>query len=100
MVRFGLEQRVAIAEEAVRQAVATLDPDALVPAEAGRLLAALDQVARVAAAGSTLLARRVADGDEWRQAGYASAAELLAAQTGCSLGAARDRKSTRLNSSH
>src|SRR3546814_13322499 len=89
MVRCGVEQRVAIAEEAVRGAVAALDPDALTPADAGRLLAVFDQVARVAASGSTLLARRVADGDEWRQAGSASAAELLAARTGTSLGAAR-----------
>src|SRR3546814_14412869 len=89
MVWFGVEQRVAIAEEAVRGAVAALEPDALTPAEAGRLLAVFDQVARVAASGSVLLARRVSDGDEWRQAGFASAAELLAAQTGSSLGAAR-----------
>jgi hypothetical protein len=94
MVRTDLQQRVAIAQEALRQAVAQLDPDGLTPHEAGRLLEGFDQVVRIAATGSTLLARRVEDGEEWRRQGYRSAAEWLAATTGSSLGAARRKVET------
>lgn len=94
MVRSDLEQRVEIAQEALRQAVGQLDPDGLTPHEASRLLHAFDQVMRTAATGSTLLARRVEDGEEWRREGYRSAAEWLAATTGSSLGSARRKVET------
>lgn len=94
MVRSDLEQRVGIAQEALRQAVGQLDPDGLTPHEASRLLQAFDQVMRTAATGSTLLARRVEDGEEWRRQGYRSAAEWLAATTGSSLGSARRKVET------
>ena len=94
MVRSELEQRVEIAEEALRQAVGQLDPDGLTPHEAGRLLEAFDRVVRTAATGATLLARRVEDGQEWRRQGYRSAAEWLAAKTGSSLGSARRKVET------
>ncbi|HEX4867899.1 MAG TPA: DUF222 domain-containing protein [Acidimicrobiales bacterium] len=94
MVRSVLEQRVEIAQEALRQAVGQLDPDSLTPHEAGRLLEAFDQVVRTAATGSTLLARRVEDGQEWRQAGYRTAAEWLAATSGSSIGSARRKMET------
>lgn len=77
MVPSTLEQRLRIAGEALRQAVARARPRRANPGR-GR-----------AAAGSTLLARRVEDGEEWRRAGYRSAADFLAAKTGSSLGAAR-----------
>jgi len=94
MLPSTLEQRLRIAGEALRQAVAELDPDRLTPGEAGRLLESFDQVVRTAATGSTLLARRVEDGEEWRRAGYRSAADFLAARTGSSLGAARRKVDT------
>lgn len=94
MVPSVLEQRVEIARDALRQAVGQLDPDDLTPQEAARLLDAFDQVVRTAATGSTLLARRVEDGHEWRKQGYRNAAEWLAARSGSSLGAARRKMET------
>lgn len=89
IVPLELEQRLEAAGEALRQTVAQLDPDALSPAEAAQLIERFDRVARAATTGSTLLARRVADGEEWRRAGYRSAAEFLAAARGTSLAGAR-----------
>jgi hypothetical protein len=94
MVVSVLEQRVGIAHEALRQAVGQLDPDDLAPHEAARLLEAFDQVVRTAATGSTLLARRVEDGQEWRKQGFRNAAEWLAAKSGSSLGSARRKMET------
>lgn len=94
MVRSVLEKQVAIAREAIRQAVAGLDPDDLTPHEAEQLFDAFDQVVRTAAAGCTLLARRIEDGVAWKRTGHRNAAEHLAAKTGTSLGAARRRLET------
>jgi hypothetical protein len=94
MVRTALERQVAIADEALRQAVAGLDPDDLTPQQAEQLYESLDQIVRRAATGCTLLARRVEDGLTWRRKGHRSAAEHLAAKTGTSLGAARRRLET------
>jgi hypothetical protein len=94
MVPSVIERRVAAAQEALREAVAGLDPDDLTPHEAGTLFEALDRVVRTATTGCTLLARRVEDGQEWKRKGYRSAAEHLAAIAGTSLGAARRQVDT------
>jgi len=49
-----------------------------------------DQAARRAATGKTLLARRVDEVQRWTRAGYASAAEYVAARSGSSVAAAND----------
>ncbi len=67
-----------------------LDPDAISGPAAGELWAALDRVERLAAAGKTLLARRVADTHLPDRAGVKTAAEVLARRGGTSVGAARD----------
>jgi hypothetical protein len=62
------------------------------------LWAAFDRVERLAAAGKTLLARRLADTHQPDETGTKTAAEALARRGGTSLGAARDalETSTRL----
>src|SRR5918995_698962 len=66
--------------------------------DAAELWAAFDRVERLAAAGKTLLARRLADTHQPDETGTKTAAEALARRGGTSLGAARDalETSTRL----
>jgi hypothetical protein len=94
MFQSVLERQVAAAEEAVRAAVASIDPDALPATEAVRLFERLDRIVRSATAGRTLLARRVEDSNVWRRKGHRSAAEHVAAVTGTSLGAAKGEVDT------
>ncbi len=70
--------------------VTALDPDALSGQTARGWWAELDRVERLAAAGKTLLARRVADTHRPEQRGTKTAAEELAHQGGTSTGAAKD----------
>ena len=50
----------------------------------------LQQITRKVVAATTLLARRVDEVEQWKRAGYATAAEYLAAKSGSFVGAARD----------
>jgi Domain of unknown function (DUF222) len=70
--------------------VTGLEPDALSGQAARGWWAELDRVERLAAAGKTLLARRVADTHRPEQRGTKTAAEELAHQGGTSTGAAKD----------
>jgi len=89
MFQSVLEQEVAAAEARLRAAISGLDPDDIPAGEATRLFDGLDRIVRTASAARTLLARRVDDSLEWKRRGYRSAAELIAARSGTSLGAAR-----------
>jgi len=74
--------------------VDTLDPDRVTGSHAGDLWDALNRVERLAAAGKTLLARRVADTHRPDRAGARSAAEALARRAGTTVGAAQDAVDT------
>jgi Domain of unknown function (DUF222) len=71
-----------------------LDPDAVSGPAATELWARLDRVERLAAAGKTLLARRLAQTHRPEKAGAKTAAEELARRSGTSTGAARDALDT------
>jgi hypothetical protein len=94
MFQSVLERQVAAAEDAVRAAVAAIDPDDIPASEAVRLFERLDRIVRSATAGRTLLARRVEDSQVWQRKGHRSAAEHVAAVTGTSLGAAKGEMET------
>lgn len=94
MFQSVLERQVVSVEEAVRAAVAAIDPDDIPASEAVRLFERLDRIVRSASAGRTLLARRVEDSREWERKGHRSAAEHVAAVTGTSLGAAKGEVET------
>ena len=81
-------------EDAVRSAVAELDPDAIPAREAVRLFEALERIVRSASAARTLLVHRVDDSMEWKRRGFRSAAEFVASRSGTSLAAARRPSST------
>jgi hypothetical protein len=89
MLRSALEQRVEVAETAIGQVAAGLDPDAIPASEATRLYEGLERIVRTATAARILLARRVDDSMEWKRKGFRSAAEYLASKSGTSLGAAK-----------
>jgi hypothetical protein len=74
--------------------VTGLDPDALSGVTARGWFAELDRVERLAAAGKTLLARRLADTHRPQTVGAKTAAEELARRAGTSTGAAKDTVST------
>ena len=70
--------------------VAGFDPDAI-PADAViPLHDRLQEINRKVNAAITLLARRVDEVQQWKRAGYASAAEYLAAKAGSSVASAND----------
>jgi hypothetical protein len=71
-----------------------LDPDAVPGPAATELWAAFDRVERLAAAGKTLLARRLAQLHRPDRAGARTAAEALARRAGGTVGAARDALDT------
>jgi hypothetical protein len=73
----------------LRGLVARLDPAAVPLPEAPGLWHALNSIERLAAAAQTLLAPRVDESKAWQRAGYRSAAEYLARQSGSSVRAAR-----------
>jgi DNA-binding FrmR family transcriptional regulator len=73
--------------------VTAVDPDAVSGDTARQLWAEFDQVERLAAAGKTLLARRVAQTHQ-RAGGTRSAAEELSRRSGTSTGAAKDTVDT------
>jgi Domain of unknown function (DUF222) len=71
-----------------------LDPEAVSGPAAGELWASLDRIERLAAAGKTLLARRLAEVHRPDRDGVRSAAEALARRAGTTVGAARDAVDT------
>ena len=73
----------------VAAAVDGLVPELVPFAEAVVLWNEFAELERLAAAGRLLLARRVSDSGQWRQAGFDSAAEWMAAECGSSVGRAR-----------
>ncbi len=75
--------------EALRELVSGLDADAVTPSEAPALWQAFQRIERLAAAGMTLLARRVDESRVWERAGHRHPADYLAQQAGTSRGAAR-----------
>jgi hypothetical protein len=74
--------------------VEALDPDAVHLGDALALWEELDAVERSAASAKTLLAARVAEANTWKQAGFRSAAEQLAAVSGSSVSGARNMLET------
>jgi len=81
-------------EFALRELVAEFDPDAVAPCDARRWFQAADRIERLAVALKTLLAPRVAESDAWKQKGFRSAAEQLAADAGTSVSAAKSMLET------
>jgi Domain of unknown function (DUF222) len=77
----------------LKELVTAVDPDAVSGDTARQLWAEFDQVERLAAAGKTLLARRVAQTHQ-RAGGTRSAAEELSRRSGTSTGAAKDTVDT------
>ena len=70
--------------------VGGFDPDAVQVHDIPGLWAELAAMDRLVASAKTLLARRMEDAQTWQQAGYRSAAEQLAAESGSSVSAARN----------
>ncbi|HEX5097581.1 MAG TPA: DUF222 domain-containing protein [Acidimicrobiia bacterium] len=69
--------------------VGSLDPDAVPLCDVTKLWKTFDAIERYAAAGKTLLARRVDDAGAWKASGYKTAAEAMAATSGTSITAAK-----------
>lgn len=74
MYRSAIEERVEVAETAVRLAVAGIDPDGIPASEATRIYEGLERIVRTSTAARTVLSRRVDDSMEWKRQGYRSAA--------------------------
>jgi hypothetical protein len=72
----------------LERAVQELDPDALDPKFAVRLVEQFSTMEKLAAAGKALASRRVAATGAWREKGDKSAAHFVARKTGDSVGAA------------
>jgi hypothetical protein len=70
--------------------VGRLDPDAVSGPTASQCWGQLDRIERLAAAGKTLLARRIADTHSPQLGQAKTAAEALARRGGTTIGAARD----------
>jgi hypothetical protein len=94
MMLIGMDREVAELRERFGEVAARLDPDDLPASHAPALWCELDHLARQVAAAKVLVARRVDDSMAWKRAGFASAAEFLAARGGTSLGAARQELHT------
>jgi hypothetical protein len=69
--------------------VTQLNPDAVTLPDAPDLWAGFHRIARLADAATVVLARKVDESEEWRQAGDRDAATYLARRSGNSIGAAR-----------
>jgi hypothetical protein len=70
--------------------VSSFDPARFLPSDAASLTTLFTQAERLAVAGKTLAAARAAEGNPGAQSGHRTAAEWLAAETGESLGDARN----------
>jgi hypothetical protein len=73
---------------ALRGYVHELEPGCLSGEQAVRALELMCEVERMAAAGRTLLARRVEQSNVWVRSGHRTAAEFVAVQTGTTVGGA------------
>lgn len=71
-----------------------IDADLVPAAEAPGWYEAVDHAIRALTGARTVLARRVADSQEWQRRGFRSPEELLAATSGSSLGAAKTELAT------
>jgi hypothetical protein len=76
-------------EDGLQQLVGSFDPGRLNGAEAARVLSRFSAIKRLAAAGETLVAGRVAESNAWRVHGDRSPADFLARTTGESVGRSR-----------
>jgi hypothetical protein len=76
-------------EDGLQRLVGSFDPGRLDGAEAARVLARFSAIKRLAAAGETLVAGRVAESNAWRVHGDRSPADFLARTTGESVGRSR-----------
>src|SRR5947209_7714544 len=85
---------VRTVERELRRWVGGLDPNAVPLPEALELFEAYAAVVRLGESAKTLLAGRVEEARTWQRAGYRSAAEQLAAVSGSSVSAARNRLET------
>ena len=83
-------ERLVSVRGQLAELVTALEPDALSGQTARGWWAEFDRVERLAAAGKTLLARRIADTHRPEQRGTKTAAEELAHKAGTSTGAAKD----------
>jgi len=83
-------QAVRANKQDLQGLVRDLDPDAIPVCEAPELWKEFVAIARLAESAATLLARRVEEGDTWRQGGFRSAADQMAAEAGTSISAAED----------
>ncbi|HZN12627.1 MAG TPA: DUF222 domain-containing protein, partial [Acidimicrobiales bacterium] len=72
------------------EVLAALDPSALHPNDAVKLLDRFNAIERRAAAGRALVADRAASSSDWTRSGHRSPEEWLAAKTGTSYGQAKD----------
>jgi len=79
---------VSSAVDGLREAMASLEPRTFRGDDAARLLKLFAEAERLAAAGKTLMARRVEETNLWQRDGHRSAAGWLAATTGSSVGSA------------
>jgi hypothetical protein len=87
-------QVLRAAEQTLEMVLRDLDPDAVPLCEVPDIWKAANSIERLAATVKTLMARRVEEGDTWRKAGFKSAAEQMAAESGTSIGAAKTQLET------
>src|SRR5689334_14248965 len=76
-------------EFALRELVDEFDPNAVALCDARRWFQAADRIERFGAALKTLVAPRVDAAGSWKREGFRSTAEMLAADAGTSVSAAR-----------
>ncbi len=81
-------ERLTEARVALKEVVASLEPETLEGASATQLVEEFASIERLAAAGKALCAKRVADSGAWRRDGDRSAARWMARTTGTSVGSA------------
>ncbi|HEX2382073.1 MAG TPA: hypothetical protein VHI95_05525, partial [Acidimicrobiales bacterium] len=77
-------------ERAVAALAARFDPDAIPGPAVVALHDQLQRINRHVTAAITLLARRIDEVEQWKRAGYPSAAEYLAARSGSTVAAAKE----------
>ncbi len=89
-----IEEQLAAAKTVLSSLLAGLEPDDVaLPAAAG-VYRQFAEMERLAKAGCTMMARRVAESEAWRRSGFPSVAEWLAHQKQTSLGEARREAET------
>ncbi len=86
--------RLTEAEAILSALMADLEPDDVALPAAAEVYAGFAKLERLAKAGCTLMARRVAESEAWRRSGFPSLAEWLAHEKQTSLGEARREAET------